>query len=101
MMGVEIELVELLIVQLLASNFFGRFEVETPALRKIIKWLIIDGLTIGLYYWLGHWALLFPLLAMIPGTIYHFNWCKKNGIDPIKATPKKKYYQLRGWKWEE
>ena len=100
-MGVELELAELLVIQLLASNFFGRFEVETPAFRKIIKWLIIDAIAVGLYYWLGHWALLFPVIAMLPGTIYHFNWCKKNGINPLKATPRKKYYELRGWKWEE
>ena len=100
-MGIELELAELLIIHLLASTFFARFEVETPAFRKIIKWLVIFGITIGLYYWLHHWALLFPVIAMIPGTIYHFSWCKKNGIDPLKATPKKKYYQLRGWKWEE
>lgn len=100
-MGVEIELAELLLIQLLATNFFARFEAETPAFRKIIKWLIIAGATIGLYYWLGHWAAIFPVVAMIPGTIYHFNWCRKNGIDPLRATPRKKYYQLRGWKWEE
>jgi hypothetical protein len=100
-MGLELELAELLIIQLLASNFFARFEVETPAFRKIIKWLVIAGITIGIYYWLDHWALVFPLVALIPGTIYHFMWCKKNGIDPLKATPKKKYYSLRGWKWEE
>lgn len=100
-MGVELELAELLVIQLLASNFFGRFEVETPAFKKIIKWLFIDAIGVALYYWIGHWALLFPVLAMLPGTIYHFNWCKKNGIDPIKATPRKKYYELRKWKWEE
>ena len=97
----EIELAELLIIQLLASNFFARFEVETPAFKKIIKWLFIYAITIGLYYWLHHGALIFPLIALIPGTIYHFNWCKKNGIDPLKATPRKKYNDLRGWKWEE
>lgn len=48
-MGVELELAELLIIHLLASNFFARFEVETPAFRKIIKWLVIFGVTIGLY----------------------------------------------------
>ena len=99
--GIELELAELLIVHLIASNMFARFEVETPALKKITKWLIIFGMTLGIYCWLSHWALLFPIMAMIPGTIYHFIWCKKNGIDPIKATPKKKYYQLRSWKLEE
>jgi hypothetical protein len=85
----------------LASNFFGRFEVETPAFRKIIKWLIIDAITVALFFGIGHWATIFPLIGMVPGTIYHFIWCKKNGINPLKATPRKKYYELRGWKWED
>lgn len=100
-MGIELEFSELLIIQLLAFVFFGQFEVETPALRRIGKWLFIYGLTIAIYYLFKHWAAIVPGLAIIPGTIYHIYWCKKNGIDPIKATPKKKYYQLRGWKWEE
>jgi hypothetical protein len=100
-MGIELELSILLLIQLLGSSFFGRFEVETPALRKIIKWMIIDGITIGLYFLFHHWAVIFPIIALIPGILFHFNWCRKNGIDPIKATPKRKYYQLRGWKWEE
>lgn len=52
-MGLEIELAELLIIQLLASNFFGRFEVETPAFKKIIKWLIIDAITVALFFGWG------------------------------------------------
>ena len=100
-MGIELELGELLVIQLIATAFFARFEVETPAFRKIIKWLVIVGITVGLFFALQHWAAIFPIIAMIPGTIYHFTWCKKNEIDPLKATPKKKYYKLRGWKWEE
>ncbi len=99
--GIEIELLELLVLQLFAFVLFGRFEIETPAARRIIKWLIIYGITICIYYWVEHWAAIIPVLATIPGSIYHVIWCKKNGIDPLKATPRKKYYQLRGWKWEE
>lgn len=97
----EIELIELLVLQLLAFVLFGRFEVETPAIRRIIKWLIIYAITIGIYYWAGHWAALVPILVTVPGSIYHVIWCKKHGIHPLRATPRKKYYHLRGWKWEE
>lgn len=100
-MGIELELAELLIIQLIGTSFFSRFEGETHPLKKITKWLIIAIITSGMYYWVQHWALAFPALAMIPGMIFHFMWCKKNGIDPLKATPRKKYYELRGWKWEE
>ncbi|MBL7690719.1 MAG: hypothetical protein JNM41_03935 [Flavipsychrobacter sp.] len=100
-MGIELELIVLLALQLIGSSLFAKFEIETPALRKIVKWLILDGVTVGLYYLIGHFAILFPFLILVIGTIFHFRFCKKNGIDPLKATPKKKYYQLRHWKWED
>jgi hypothetical protein len=100
-MGIELELIALLIIQTTFISAFAKFEAETPFIKKIIKWFIIDGITIGLYYGVGHWAVIFPFIGIIPGTIFHFSWCKKNGINPLKATPKRKYYELRGWKWEE
>ena len=100
-MDVKLELVVLLVVQLIASSAFARFEVETPALRKIFKWLFMAAATIGLYYVVGHWSLLLPATILILGSTFHIIWCKKNGIDPLKATPKRKYYQLRKWKCEE
>ena len=100
-MDIKLELIVLLFIQLIGSSVFARFEIETPALRKIIKWLLMDAATIGLYYVMGHWSLILPLVMLIAGTTTHFYICKKNGIDPIKATPRKKYYQLRGWKWVE
>ena len=96
-MGVELELGVLLIVQTVLITAFAKFEIETPFIRKILKWFIIDGITIGLFYFIGHWAMAFPFVGIVPGTIYHFTWCRKNGIDPFKATPRKKYYQLRRW----
>lgn len=100
-MGIELELIILLIIQILGSSYFAKFEIETPGLRKAGKWLFIAGVTISLYYWIGHYAVIFPIAMTIVGTIVHIRICRKNGIDPLRATPRKKYYQLRGWKWEE
>lgn len=100
-MGVEIELGVLLLIQLFGSAFFARFEVEIPPLRKIFKWLLIDGITVGLYFLIGHYALIFPVFMICIGTTVHITFCKKHGINPLKATPRKKYYELRKWKWEE
>jgi len=99
--GIELELIVLLVLQTALITTFAKFEVETSTLKKLFKWFLIDAITILLYYFIQHWAVLFPFLAVIPGTIYHFIWCKKNGIHPFKATPRRKYYQLRNWKWEE
>ena len=98
-MGIELELGVLLTVQLLGTQIFDRFEVETPAWRKILKWGIVIGLTLGLYRLVGHWALVLPLGLGVMGATFHFIWCKKNGIHPIKALPRRRYYELRGWEW--
>ena len=98
-MGVELELGLLLILQLVGTSIFGHFEGETPAWKKLSKWLFIDSVTVGLFFVVGHYALIFPLLILILGLFFHFYFCRKHGIDPIKATPRKKYYELRGWKW--
>ena len=99
-MGIELELGTLLVLQTVLITAFSKFEIETPILKRLVKWLVIDGITIGLYYAIGHWAILFPFVGIIPGTIYHFVWCRKNGIHPLYATPKAKYYELRGWKMD-
>lgn len=101
MIGIELELSTLLILQTVFITSFAKFEIQTPLMKKLIKWFIIDAITISLFYLLGHWSMLFPFLGILPGIIYHFKWCRKNGIDPLRATPRRKYYALRGWKWEE
>lgn len=98
-MGIELELIVLLAISIIGQSVFGRFELETPAWRKILKWTIVVGATLALYTLAGHWALTFPLLAGAAGTTFHFVWCRKHGIDPYRATPQRRYYELRGWSW--
>jgi len=42
-----------------------------------------------------------PALAAAGGLTVHFMWCRRHGIDPVHATPRRKYYALRGWTWRE
>ncbi len=98
-MGIEVELFVLLVVAVLGQSTFARFEIETPAWRKITKWFTMIALTLGLYLGIGHWALVVPVVMGAAGTTFHFIWCRRNGIDPIRATPVRKYYELRGWQW--
>jgi hypothetical protein len=35
------------------------------------------------------------------GLVVHLVWCRKNGIDPLRATPRRRYYEMRGWDWPE
>ncbi len=95
-MGVELELYILLAILILGSSIFAVFEVETARWRKVRKWVILSGGTVGLYYAVGHLALVFPLGLTAIGTGFHFCWCQKHGINPIHATPRRKYYEAEG-----
>ena len=98
-MGVELELAVLLAFAIVGQSSFARFEIETPALRKIFKWGTQAVLTVLLYRVVGHWALILPALIFVAGSTFHVIWCRRNGIDPWRATPHRRYYRLRGWKW--
>ena len=100
-MGIELELAVLLAIAVLGQASFAVFEVETPAWRKILKWGIVIGLTLALTRVIGHWSLLVPIAGGIAGVVGHTIWCRRQGIDPIKATPRRKYYELHGWSWRE
>jgi|SRR5262245_24524853 len=98
-MGIELELAVLLALSIVGQSTFARFEIETPAVRKILKWFVLAAVTLGLSRVIGHWAILVPVALGTAGATFHLIWCRRNGIDPIRATPARKYYQLRGWSW--
>ena len=100
-MGIEIELAVLLAVAVMGQSTFAVFEVETPAWRKVLKWAIVIGLTLGLTPMIGHWSLVLPITAGIAGVVDHTTWCRRHGIDPIHGTPRRRYYELRGWAWRD
>jgi peptidoglycan biosynthesis protein MviN/MurJ (putative lipid II flippase) len=100
-MGIRVELAVLLLLSVFGSGFFAVFEIETPAVRKVIKWLTLTGATLLLYLVAGHWSLVLPGSAALAGSVFHLRWCQKNGIDPLRATPRRRYYELRGWTWPE
>jgi len=100
-MGIELELAVLLVLAVLGPAFFDVFEVETPGWRKALKWGVVIAMTLALSRAVGHWALLVPVLGGLAGVVVHFIWCRRHGIDPIHATPRRKYYALRGWTWRD
>ncbi|HCN84865.1 MAG TPA: hypothetical protein DIT07_14795 [Sphingobacteriaceae bacterium] len=96
----ETVLIVLLFLQTFCNTVFGRFEAETP-FRMFRKWVVIDCLIIGLYYYISLWTLGVLFVLLIAGLGLHFYVCRKYGFDPIKATPRKKYYEFRKWEWPE
>ena len=75
--GIELELGILLGLLLVGPGIFAVFEVETAAWRKILKGLIVIGLTLGLYGPIGHWAAVVPVVLAGIGSTYHWVWCRK------------------------
>ncbi len=101
MVGIELEWFSLLVVHVLGTSVFTPFEVETPWWRLTLKWSVVILLTYLVYLWAGHWALLVVAALGLAGGTVHFTWCRRHGIDPWRATPRRKYYDLRGWAWPE
>jgi len=99
--GVELELGVLLALVVVGEAVFGPFETETPAWKKVLKWTVVVALTTVPYRALGHLVLAVPLVLGALGVAVHFSWCAKHGIHPLKATPRKRYYELRGWDWPD
>jgi hypothetical protein len=97
----ELELAVLLLLVILGSVFFGRFEGETSRARRLLKWGVFCGATLGLQTQVGHAALLLPLVLGVVGLSVHFWWCRVHGIHPLNATPRRRYYELRRWPWTE
>ena len=98
-MGLVYVLLTLLVLQTLGMCIFKRFETETPIWRGLLKWSIVIGGTLTLYYGLGSWAILFPIAFATLGGTVHIVICRKEGFHPIYATPRDRYYAYRGWTW--
>ena len=101
MADLQVELAVLLAIAIVGPACFAPFEVETPGHRKVFKWAAVVGVTIGLHAVAGHWAVAFPIVAGLAGVTFHWTWCRRSGIDPVRATPRRRYYELRGWPWVE
>ena len=98
----EKELLALFALHTVGFAVFGKFESHSPWWRSILKWTITLGAVWVISTNYGHSAALYTILAMtVLSVIVHFVWCYKHGIHPIAATPRKKYFAIRGWTWTE
>jgi hypothetical protein len=79
---------------------FGHWEAETPKWRRLLKFVLILLLTLGISTSLGRrWAFLFLGLLGLAALIVHAWWLPRHGINGWTAEPKEKYYAMRGWKY--
>lgn len=97
----ELELAVLLALVVVGNSVFGVFEQETASWRRLLKWGLVVAGTLALSRGVGHAALALPLGLGAAGLAFHLWWCRRNGIHPLRATPRRRYYELRGWPWPE
>ena len=79
---------------------FGHWAVETPVWRRLLKFVVILGVTLGISASIGRpWAFGFLGLLGVGVIIIHGWWLPRHGINGWTGEPKEKYYALRGWKY--
>jgi hypothetical protein len=83
---------------LIVGHFsFRGFQGETPRVRTLQKWIVYWGLVVILTVAVGRpWSLVWTVSPVL-GLIVHFVWCFRNGIHPLTAEPRDRYYAARGW----
>lgn len=91
----------LLVLVITGTSTFAVFEVETAPWRKATKWGLVVVLTVLGQRAFGSIALVLPVVLGLAGLAFHFTWCRRNGIHPLKATPRRRYYALRGWQFPD
>ena len=79
---------------LIGNIFFGHFNTLFSPLRRLRKNVILLLAMAALSYFFGHWSLLFLVVILLGGGIYHWQWCLKYGIDPITSEPREKFESL-------
>lgn len=100
-MNTQAEWAALFVVCAVGTSLFDRFEIETPAWKKLIRWGLAAVITIGTTPVFGHGALLVLACVASLGAGVHVWWCARHGIHPLRATPRRRYYELRGWSWPD
>lgn len=83
------------------TSVFDRFECETPAWKKVLRWTMAAVLSQAAASVWGYWALGVLAVLAVTGLTVHLTWCRRHGIHPLRATPRRRYYELRKWAWEE
>jgi hypothetical protein len=97
-MWMEVAIVAIIFA--VGNILFGHWEAGTPKWRRLLKFVLILVLTLGISTSLGRrWAFLFLGLMGLAALIVHAWWLPRHGINGWTAEPKEKYYAMRGWKY--
>jgi len=89
------------IIFAVGNIIFGHWEAETPKWRRVLKFVLVLGVTVALSASVGRtWAFAFIGLLALLAAVVHGWWLPwRHGINGWTGEPKQKYYALRGWKY--
>jgi hypothetical protein len=83
---------------LLGNIFLGHFEERSPRWRKLVKYIVMLAIILGLSVYFGRTAAMLVLgLSLLPVIYIHGVVLPRKGINGWTAEPKAKYYEFRGW----
>jgi hypothetical protein len=79
----------------IGSILFGRFEEHKPRGRRVVKVVIVLGVTLALASTAGRgWAYGVLLLPLLGAAWAHLYWLPKNGINGWTGEPRARYLEL-------
>jgi hypothetical protein len=77
------------------SILFGRFEEHKPRPRRVLKVLIVTGVTVALSAGVGRvWAFALLSVPLVAAAYAHLVWLPRHGINGWTAEPRDKYLEL-------
>lgn len=78
----------------------GHWEAGTPKWRRILKIVLISGLSVLISATAGRaWFFVFLGVILLLVLLIHFWWLPRKGVNGWTGEPREKYYALRGWPW--
>jgi len=83
------------IIFAIGNILLGHFEQHRPKLRRLLKVVIILGLSLTLSYFQLRWVFFLILFAFVAAAAYiHMVWLPGHGINGWTGEPRDKYLEL-------
>lgn len=87
---------------LVGQVLLGHFEERTPRWRILLKNALGIVILVSISYYFGtFWFYVALIMVTLPALYIHLWWLPDKGINGWTGEPKDKYYELRGWKFDE
>ena len=83
------------IIFAVGNILFGHFEEHRPKLKRLLKVVIVLGVSLILSYFKLRWVFYAVLSALALGVVYiHVIWLPQHGVNGWTGEPKDRYLEL-------